>query len=430
MLTPRSTDLISMPTPETRAEFATLASEHPLKHTTTITCMSVLCKTMEEPRAVGCLVLGLEIKQLMILSPDAHTIIAKVRLPSVPALLCCTGSQAVEYRVFVACRHSMVCTVKNGELLKQRIELEHPPCCMSTIDKTLLIGGSKLIQGYTFKGKRKWSVYLPAAVSEIAALKSQGVQTACDCFIAALSNGDVHLYNQRQLIHSFSVGDRVITGLKFGSYSREDSSLAVAYKSGGLSLKILPRTADLSKMNDLAGPPPEQDIPLEIPRKTKLYVEQTKRERVHGTEMHRCFQRDLCKLRLNTARAYVNVITQGQGPMSYSSGSSIRLSAQVQGLGALFALKVNVQNTGSQPVLDINLVLSFNHTLYKVQQPHIAVPVLVPGLQYKFTVDVLCIDEDGGAEPVQVYLCGASSVVPMISAVVNMPLSDIVMGDE
>ena len=38
------------------------------------------------------------------------------------------------------------------------------------------------------------------------------------------------------------------------------------------------------------GPPPEQDIPLNVPKKTKLYVEQTQRERDQATEMHRLFQ--------------------------------------------------------------------------------------------------------------------------------------------
>ena len=55
-----------------------------------------------------------------------------------------------------------------------------------------------------------------------------------------------------------------------------------------------------------------QDVPLSIPKKTKLYVEHTQREREQATEMHRIFQRDLCKLRLSTARAYVRMITNGQ----------------------------------------------------------------------------------------------------------------------
>jgi hypothetical protein len=125
-------------------------------------------------------------------------------------------------------------------------------------------------------------------------------------------------------------------------------------------------------MNSNSGPPPEQDIPLQVPKKTKLYVEQvlhvvwlththiqsliyvlthsyahsfsqlsthplihprlqphphpyttsyytrtlpltqTQREREHAPEIHRAFQRDLCKMRLEASRAYVKTLTDGQ----------------------------------------------------------------------------------------------------------------------
>ena len=44
-----------------------------------------------------------------------------------------------------------------------------------------------------------------------------------------------------------------------------------------------------------------------MPKKTRLYVEQTDREREQAGDMHRVFQRELCKLRLATSRAYVKV---------------------------------------------------------------------------------------------------------------------------
>ena len=43
---------------------------------------------------------------------------------------------------------------------------------------------------------------------------------------------------------------------------------------GGLDVKILPRTAKLDGIAAKTGPPPEQDIPLDIPKRTALYVEQ------------------------------------------------------------------------------------------------------------------------------------------------------------
>ena len=149
MISPRSQDLLSIESLEARAEYIQLAVKFELKHVTAITCMAVLHKSMEEETAVGCLVLGLEVAQLMILSPDAHTIISKIKLPSPPVFIACGGTFDVEYRIFVGCREGTVCIIKNGELLSQTIELETPPAGLvrlksvvvcATMTKVLLVG--------------------------------------------------------------------------------------------------------------------------------------------------------------------------------------------------------------------------------------------------------------------------------------------------
>merc|ERR1719262_1145653 len=122
--------------------------------------------------------------------------------------------------------------------------------------------------------------------------------------------------------------------------------MVLSFKSGALMVNILQRNANLEQSSAAAGPPPEQDIPLDVPKKTKLYVEQTSREREQAVDMHRTFQRDLCKLRLSTARAYVNLLGAGHGPMSSGGGHQVRLNAQVVGVGPQFKIVVRVQNAG------------------------------------------------------------------------------------
>ena len=168
-------------------------------------------------------------------------------------------------------------------------------------------------------------------------------------------------------------------------------------------------------------------MPLSIPKKTVLYVQQTQREREQATEMHRAFQRDLCKLRLSTARAYVKMITDGQGPMSYSSGSALRLTAQVQGLGPRFKIKLSLQNTGSKAVSDLSVALNYNALLYKLKGAVFDVPLLVPGLVHRIDAELECVDENGAADVVRVYVCPVNSVVPILSAFVNMPASEMLM---
>merc|ERR1712187_579932 len=130
------------------------------------------------------------------------------------------------------------------------------------------------------------------------------------------------LYNGKHLITTTKTND-VVTGVKLGTFGREEGSMVLSFKRGALMVKILQRNANLDVSSTTPGPPPEQDIPLDVPKKTKLYVEQTSREREQAVDMHRTFQRDLCKLRLSTARAYVNLLGAGHGPMMATTNSSL-----------------------------------------------------------------------------------------------------------
>lgn len=72
-------------------------------------------------------------------------------------------------------------------------------------------------------------------------------------------------------------------------------------------MKILKRTAHFDNLENASAPLIGQNIKLNIPKKTKLFVDQTLRERENCTLMHRVFQHDLYQLRLNTARSIVAV---------------------------------------------------------------------------------------------------------------------------
>ena len=139
--------------------------------------------------------------------------------------------------------------------------------------------------------------------------------------------------------------------------------------------------------------------------------------------MHRIFQRDLCKLRLSTARSFVKVITDGQGPLSSTGGTSLRLDAKVQGLGPLFTLRLSVKNTGLKALYDVPVSCSFNQAIYRLRGgPEgsamlTLVPILVPGIEYAFEVMVECIDALGAADQIRVFICNNKSIVPAISAI-------------
>ena len=93
--------------------------------------------------------------------------------------------------------------------------------------------------------------------------------------------------------------------------------------------------------------------------------------------MHRTFQTELAKLRLRTAQEYFTMINEGHAPMSYSTGSEIRINAIVQGLGPYFKLKLIVRNIGKKSLIDLPVVVAYNQLLYKLLSPNITVYIYI-----------------------------------------------------
>ena len=54
------------------------------------------------------------------------------------------------------------------------------------------------------------------------------------------------------------------------------------FSAGGLLIKILKRTATFEERDLSVGPPAAQNVKLNVPKKTKLFVDQTLRERENG----------------------------------------------------------------------------------------------------------------------------------------------------
>ncbi|RLN89888.1 hypothetical protein BBJ28_00005957 [Nothophytophthora sp. Chile5] len=255
-----------------------------------------------------------------VLDPQGTSLIQQIKVPGVPVEVVAVGLLDVECRLVLTTRNGSVFMIKNGELLKSVIELESPACGLLQLEKSIVIASmSRKLTSYHLKGKKNWSLTMS---DDIVAIEPFSLRRTKDTrgVLVALRNGDVTLYNEKVKVCTLST-EALLTGIRFGQYGREEASLVLVQKSGALSLKILKRTASLEAISEATGPPPEQgkqcaghfeDIPLNIPKKTSLYVEQTQRERDHATEMHRHFQRDLCKLRLTTARAYVKIIKDGQ----------------------------------------------------------------------------------------------------------------------
>mmetsp|Transcript_27485 Transcript_27485/g.59786 ORF Transcript_27485/g.59786 Transcript_27485/m.59786 type:complete len:179 (+) Transcript_27485:829-1365(+) len=134
---------------------------------------------------------------------------------------------------------------------------------------------------------------------------------------------------------------------------------------------------------------------------------------------------DLTKMSTSAAWiTYVNLLGTGHGPMSSSGGAQVRINAQVLGMGPQFKILVRIQNAGSTSLNDVPVHCTTNPNLYRIPKPCFFLPILVPQQVYLLEVPVACINENGGTASVRIFLASQHSHVPLISAVVQMPISE------
>ena len=139
------------------------------------------------------------------------------------------------------------------------------------------------------------------------------------------------------------------------------------------------------------------------------------------------FQRDLCKLRLHVARSYVKLITDGQLGISPSGGGSVMVTCQVQGLGPYFKLKIELRNSGTRVITNVPIVVVHDTELYRMSTPVVHMPVLLPGVHMKLTLDLDCLDENAPPKPIRILALNATpnACVPLVSSLVTMPQSEL-----
>ena len=377
-------------------------------------------KTHSDEKAISCIVIGSEHKELFILDPEAFTALARVSLPNVPVLLHVSGVFEVDYKVFVSCRDGNIYLVKRGSrLAKVCIQTGSHALGIEKQGKNILVGAmDDSLTCYTSRGKKLWSIQLPSSISAMEAIeiKTKGIKG----ILLALRNGEIRLYRDKTLVNKLALSEHV-KAMKFGRFGREDSTLVLVSRSGKLSIKMLKRTANLD--DRIVGDGKSvASVKLNLPKKTKLYTEQALRERDNATSIFQTFHRDLELIKLYTTRAYAKSINARLAPISVTN-DNIKLSAQVQGLGPGFKLIVSVQNASNSAVIGLLITFIYNPTIYSMAINSLPIPFLVPSINYTHEATVECLSDTGVTDVIRVVITKDSVSIPLLTALITMPVS-------
>ncbi|XP_060108289.1 Bardet-Biedl syndrome 1 protein [Heteronotia binoei] len=422
-LSVQSLRFLALDTPEMDS-FVNQYKMQPIKRQTVITCMSTLKKNMADEDAISCLVIGTESNEILVLDPEAFTVLARMALPSVPAFLDVMGQFDVEYRLTVACRDGCIYIFRrDSKKPKYCIELSSQPVGLVRVQKNIVAACSdQTLQGYTQKGKKLWIISLPAIPMTVSLMdqKSRGFQAV----LVALANMEVHLYQDKSLVNVIRTQD-VVTSICFGRYGREDNTLVMTTKGGSLIIKILKRTAVFDGGDASVGAPIAQSIKLNVPKKTKLYVDQTLRERECSVAMYQVFQMELSRIRLLATRTYAQALESSLTPITDTLQEPLKMNAVVQGIGPTFKLTLHLQTTSStRPAINLLISFLYDESLYYMAHPFFKAPMLVPGLNYPLETFVECRSDKGIADIIKVFVLREGESVPLLMAHINMPISE------
>eukprot|EP00039_Didymoeca_costata_P006192 m.88180 g.88180 ORF g.88180 m.88180 type:complete len:598 (-) comp13150_c0_seq1:62-1855(-) len=423
-LTPTSHNLLGLQGDEAR-QFIASQKGIPLTARSVIVCLDTLFENSTDAKSPQCLVVGTENREILILNPKNFAVVAKVALPAVPVVFAVQGAFLVDYRIVVACRNGCLYTIKRGELSPVVVSLPSQAVGLERMNKMLYVGCMDTsLTCYSTKGKRLWSIRMPAAITTMGLLQYKPRNLRA--LIVALSNGQVRLYNDRILVNviHFEESDPVVA-VHFGNFNTYDGVFIAVTRAGELHFKMLRRTAEFTNKGINSGPPKEQTKKFPVPDKTQLYLDQAARERENAIPMHRGFQKDLFRLRLQTARNYVKALNTSLVPMVSTVSHSIVANAVVRGIGPLFKIEVEIRNSAAEPLDGLRLTATANADMYTIENPTVSCGLLVPGVAYKYNVRIKCITDAPLSEPAEIHLSKSPKPAPLITLKVDLPIMEL-----
>ncbi|KAK9679844.1 Ciliary BBSome complex subunit 1 [Popillia japonica] len=201
-------------------------------------------------------------------------------------------------------------------------------------------------------------------------------------------------------------------------------------RGGAINFKILKRTADFNLSDgEMNSNPIQQTKPLPLPKRSKLFLEQSLRERQNAVDMHQLFQKDLIRLRLTAARATVQM--QSNQSSIGNEQELVKLSAQVLGLGPIFTLVLTLKNMNNdKPLCGLSVVFHAAPTFYQLPDYLLEVPLIPPHLTYKIETkvhekDAVVEDKHDSKRLLRVFVIRKGEAKPIVAAAINMPPTDL-----
>lgn len=199
---------------------------------------------------------------------------------------------------------------------------------------------------------------------------------------------------------------------------QEERAMAMVTVHGGLCVKILKRTANFSVRPGITNSDSSHSSRFSIPKKTRLFVEQTIRERAEAKKIHNTFQQGFLRLRLNVAKKAQKILQSGIN----NELNPITMEVSVLGLGPTYVVRTIVTNI-SEELSEPGLFLVFRASETIIIKPRVIdLPLLPSGIPIPVMVNAT--PNALTTVKVRVLLCKKGKFQPITSTTVLLPMAE------
>ncbi|XP_076652721.1 BBSome complex member BBS1-like [Halictus rubicundus] len=414
-ISPRTLKFLSMD-PNLRASFAEQYKMVPLIKSNALSAISVIRKDSWSNPASGCIVLGTEFGEVLVLDPRTFTAMDKHVLEWAPVAFACTGLWTGDGKILMIGRDGKIGAIRRGSPVKLWANLSAPAVAISILNNdnvavTLMDG---TLVGLSKKGIKLWHVDIPGAILDSTSLPVP--QIGLSLLAVSTAGYGIRVYNGKHHVDTLKIMEPV-SALKYGRMGQEERTMAMVTVGGGLCVKILKRTADFSVHSTTTNSLINDGSKFSIPKKTRLFVEQTIRERSEAKKIHSTFQQGLLRLRLIVAKKAMESLNESQdaGPRF------ITMEATVLGLGPNYQIRVLLTNV-SDEMSDTGLYIVCRSEDTDVRPRVIDVPLLPSGVPIPMALNAILTSRISGR--VHILLCKKSRTKPINVTTVVLPAAE------
>ncbi|XP_057318218.1 Bardet-Biedl syndrome 1 protein homolog [Microplitis mediator] len=418
-ISPRTLKFLSLDE-NLRYEFADLYRSVPLNRPDCATTIGTIRKDSWNDPASSCLVIGTEEGFILILDPRSFHLAEKFQLGWAPVTTVSAGLWSGEGQIFVVSREFEIGTLRKGcGTIKLWEDLAAPAVAMSILpgDGLAVVIMTGIVIGFTGKGQKLWEIKLPGLALDMISIPVQ--QSGLSLLAVSVPKTGVVIYDSQHHVDTITTFEP-ISAMKFGRMGQEERALAMVTINGGLCVKILKRTANFSTRSSTTSASNTTETPhtkFSIPKKSRLFVEQTMRERQEAKKIYQSFEQSFLRLQLAVEKRAHEVIFSNTD----SINNPITMEISVLGLGPTYVIRTLVASMAEETnEAGLFLVFRANETTFKPRV--VDLPLLPPGIPMPAMVKAT--PRSAISEKVKVLLCRKGKMQPITSAIVMIPIAE------